>query len=256
MERRRLIVFLVVCVAIISVAYLEKTGYFVKKEVAIVARVIDGDTLELRDGKRVRLLGIETSEGGEFYFQEAKDELKKLVEGKKVLLERDLVALDKYGRLLRHIFVDEIFANLYMVENGFANAYFVEPNFKHSSKFLKAESQAISKGIGIWKTESPYSSCIELVEFDYLKDEHVTLKNICNFSLDIGGWKIKDAGRKVYIFPKFSLESGDSMTLYSKFGVDTRNILYWNKTNVWADYGDILILRDGKENLILAKRYP
>lgn len=257
MKNRRLVIILVIFVAIIFTAYFEKTGYFVKREVAYVKRVIDGDTFELEDGKIVRLLGIETPEKDEFYFEEAKNELKKLVGGKKVLLEKDLVSKDKYGRLLRHVFVEGIFVNLYLVENGFGSAYFVEPNFKYRSNFLEAESKAISRKIGIWKTESPYyANCIELLEFNYLEDEHVTLRNTCNFSVDMSGWKIKDAGGKTYIFPKFTLESKSDVILYSKFGVNTGNILYWNKTDVWTDYGDILILKDSDENLILAKRYP
>jgi micrococcal nuclease len=256
MERKRLITFLLIFLILTFIAYLEKTGYFVKKEVAFVKRVIDGDTFELENGKRVRLLGIEAPEKNEFYFEEATNELKKLVEGKRVLLEKDLVSEDKYGRLLRHVFINGIFVNLYLVENGFANAYFVEPNFKYYSKFLEAEKSAMNRKVGIWKkSEDPYSNCIKLVDFKYKKSESVTLENICNFSINITGWKIKNSEGKTYTFPKFILKPQRNVTLYSGFGINKGSILYWNKTNVWIDYGDILILRDGKDNLILAYRY-
>jgi micrococcal nuclease len=256
MEKKRLVAFLLIFLILAFIAYLEKTGYFVKKEVAFVKRVIDGDTFELENGKRVRLLGIEAPEKNEFYFEEATNELKKLVEGKKVLLEKDLVSEDKYGRLLRHVFINGIFVNLHLVENGFANAYFVEPNFKYYSKFLEAEKNAMNRKIGIWKkSESPYSGCIKLVDFKYKKGESVTLENTCNFSINITGWKIKNSEGKSYIFPKIVLKPQRNITLYSDFGVNKGSILYLNKTDFWMDYGDILILRDEKDNLILAYRY-
>ena len=60
------------------------------KTLVTVARVIDGDTLELANGKRIRLLGIDAPEKGQFFYEEARERLKELVEGKRVFLERDV----------------------------------------------------------------------------------------------------------------------------------------------------------------------
>jgi len=96
------------------VFYLVFTGLYSERE-AVVARVIGGDTIELKGGKRVRLLGIDATEKGQYYHDEAANRLKQLVEGKKVVLEKDVTDRDRYGRLLRYVYVDGIFVNLEMV---------------------------------------------------------------------------------------------------------------------------------------------
>ena len=70
-----------------------------------VSRVVDGDTVELADGRKVRYLGINTPERGQPFYQEATDFNAELVAGKKVRLEFDVDTIDKYGRTLAHVFV-------------------------------------------------------------------------------------------------------------------------------------------------------
>ena len=79
----------------------QEAGYTAK-----VQRAIDGDTIELANGEKVRYIGIDTPEtkhpekGVEYYGQEAYLANKNLVEGKEVRLEFDVQERDKYGRLL------------------------------------------------------------------------------------------------------------------------------------------------------------
>lgn len=72
-----------------------------------VSKVIDGDTIELSNGERVRYIGINTPEfrNGipDPYAQEAYEANKKLVEGKEVRLELDVQERDKYGRILAYV---------------------------------------------------------------------------------------------------------------------------------------------------------
>ena len=84
-----------------------------------VAEVIDGDTFKLQNGTRVRLLGIDTPEKGECYYEEARDELKKLIGNKVVRMDKDISDKDKYDRLLRYIILerdgeDNLFINDYL----------------------------------------------------------------------------------------------------------------------------------------------
>jgi micrococcal nuclease len=65
-----------------------------------VKRVIDGDTIVLNNGEKVRYIGIDTPERDEDYYNKAKEFNKKLVEGKTVRLETDVQQRDRYGRLL------------------------------------------------------------------------------------------------------------------------------------------------------------
>lgn len=92
----------------------------------LVTRVIDGDTIELENGKRVRYLGINTPESVdprkpvECFGKEASFKNKELVLNKKVVLEKDISEIDKYGRLLRYVYVDNIFVNLELIKQGYA----------------------------------------------------------------------------------------------------------------------------------------
>jgi micrococcal nuclease len=119
--------------------------------VAKVFQVIDGDTIELTNGQKVRLLGIDAPEKGQYYYEEASNRLEQLVKGKEVFLEKDVSNRDNYGRLLRYVYVGSLFVNLEMVKGGYAKVFFVAPDLKYSTVFLKAENETKSKGIGIWK---------------------------------------------------------------------------------------------------------
>ncbi|MBI4159234.1 thermonuclease family protein [Candidatus Woesearchaeota archaeon] len=122
-------------------------------EESLVVEVIDGDTFELDNGIHVRMLGINTPEVNEDYYQEAKDELKKLILNKTVLLVRDKQDKDKYGRDLRYVYVDNLFANSYLVENGYAKTLSIEPNTKYTEEFAFLEREAIDNSKGLWGIE-------------------------------------------------------------------------------------------------------
>jgi micrococcal nuclease len=117
---------------------------------ALVERVIDGDTIELRGGKRVRLLGIDSPEKKQYYCEEATERLRQLVEGKDVGLEKDATNRDKYGRLLRYVYVDGVFVNLEMVKEGYAVLFTTPKNVKHLEELMKAEDEAKLKRIVVW----------------------------------------------------------------------------------------------------------
>lgn len=89
---------------------------------AVVSRVIDGDTVELASGERVRLLGIDTPERGECHFDTASDAMAGLVLGERVTLTRDGDDRDHYDRLLRYIDVGSADAGLTLIQEGLAIA--------------------------------------------------------------------------------------------------------------------------------------
>ncbi len=117
-----------------------------------VVRVIDGDTFVLENGERVRLIGIDTPEKGEMCFEEAKNRLEELVLGKNVLLYKDRSMRDKYGRLVRFVYVDGFFVNNVLVEEGFAFAFEFKPDTSMSDLFRRAEENAAENGC-LWKKE-------------------------------------------------------------------------------------------------------
>ncbi len=101
----------------------------------VVSYVIDGDTAMLKNG-RIRLIGIDAPEIGQPYFSKAKNKLKELIEGKEVKLEKDITDKDKYGRLLRYVWVDNALINLEMVKLGYANSYAYPPNVKYQNHIV------------------------------------------------------------------------------------------------------------------------
>lgn len=134
-----------------------------ENEIGYVSRVIDGDTVELENEERVRLIGIDTPERGEYYFEEATERLRELVEGEEVILENDVENRDRYDRLLRYIYFDDLFINLILVEEGFARAYPYDPNLRYEDEFAEAEERARENGLGIWRDEErkDYSKQLE-----------------------------------------------------------------------------------------------
>ncbi|PIR43383.1 nuclease [candidate division WWE3 bacterium CG10_big_fil_rev_8_21_14_0_10_32_10] len=127
----------------------------------IVARVVDGDTIEIEGGQKVRYIGIDTPEtvhpdkGVECYGKEASDKNKTLVENKKIRLEKDVSETDSYGRLLRYIYLEDgTFVNLLLVKEGFARSSTYPPDVKHQETLKSAEQEARASKIGLWASDT------------------------------------------------------------------------------------------------------
>jgi micrococcal nuclease len=121
-----------------------------------VARVIDGDTIQLASGERVRYIGIDTPETVDprkpiqFMGKEAFEFNRGLVERKEVRLEYDVERKDKYGRTLAYVYVDTLFVNAELVRHGFAQILTIPPNVKHAELFLRLQQEAREAGRGLW----------------------------------------------------------------------------------------------------------
>jgi len=116
--------------------------------------VIDGDTIILRNGEKVRYIGVDSPERGQCWYQQAKDYNRRLVSGKTVRLEIDRSNRDRYQRLLRYVYVDdgedERFVNLELVRAGLARAKEYPPDVKYTEKLKEAEKYAKENRLGIW----------------------------------------------------------------------------------------------------------
>lgn len=135
-------------------------------QTAQVLKVIDGDTIEVGYGGksyRVRYIGVDTPETVDprrpvgCFGKEASNENKNLVEGKEVILRKDVSEIDKYDRLLRYVYLPMesgkfIFINDYLVRGGFAKAVTYPPDIKFTKQFLEAEKEAVQNQRGLWKS--------------------------------------------------------------------------------------------------------
>ena len=123
-----------------------------------VSKVIDGDTIELNTGKRVRLICIDTPEQGEADWEEAKDYLESLILNKAVQLEKDISETDKYGRLLRYIYIEDLFVNGEMVKNGYARVFRFPPDTRLCNELEELEAEAKEQKLGIWENQETTNS--------------------------------------------------------------------------------------------------
>ena len=121
-----------------------------------ISRVIDGDTIEIETGDRIRYIGMNTPEivdprqPVECFGKEALAYNRELVEGKKVKLVSDITDKDKYGRLLRYVYMEDgTFVNLKLVEDGYANVMTIPPNVAMAEEFRKAERSARNDSRGL-----------------------------------------------------------------------------------------------------------
>ncbi len=122
-------------------------------ETARVTQVIDGDTITIEGGYRVRYIGIDTPEirpVPEAYGLEAWQANRELVENKEVRLERDVSETDKYGRLLRYVYVGDTFVNAELVKKGLAEVKSYPPDTKHQDYLEDLEAEAREAGRGMW----------------------------------------------------------------------------------------------------------
>ncbi len=153
---KRVMIFMIIVIllSVLSIFYPYLTGEKIispveyEKEKCFVNRVIDGDTL-VCNNETIRLLGIDTPEKGEGYYQEAKDFLM-IVEGKNVETLRDWDDLGKYYRKLRYIFYEGRLINAEIVEQGLAIAFMTD-DLKYEQKFFYAEEYARESCLGIWE---------------------------------------------------------------------------------------------------------
>ncbi|GAB4404237.1 MAG: hypothetical protein OHK0052_26830 [Anaerolineales bacterium] len=124
---------------------------------ALVTHVIDGDTLVLQQGVKVRLIGIDAPElhgadgSPEPWAREAQQALRELSLGKTLRLARETSQTDRFGRLLRHLYAGELWLNAELVRRGMAYAYPLEPDTRHAKELEAAQAFARHQKLGIWQ---------------------------------------------------------------------------------------------------------
>lgn len=125
-------------------------------EPQLVVEAIDGDTIKIKDNIRVRLIGIDSPEKGECYYEEARAFAKELLDDEYVELRKDVSDKDKYDRLLRHVILikseeDNIIVADHIVRNGYARAVSSPPDNIYRDLLSSAQEEAKREERGIWK---------------------------------------------------------------------------------------------------------
>ena len=245
MKLLNILVFLLILNTLILTGFLASnlTGKVIVDSIekANLTRAVDGDTIDTSLG-RVRMLGINTPEKKQYYYQQAKDYLIQF-ENKTIELEKTVEDKDQYSRLLRYVFYNSRFLNKEILELGLAHFYTYNED-KYTGSLRKAEETARNKELGIWKKSSDKcSSCISLVKLNEIDPgEYVILGNDCNFNCNLQGWTINDDSSSHERKLNFSIGSN------LNYRIDY-------KGSIWNDAGDSFYLRDSSGLLVIFYRY-
>ena len=122
-----------------------------------ITRVVDGDTFEVQDRTKVRLIGMNTPESVDprkpvqAYAKEASAYTQTLLEGKDVLLQEGQTPKDRYGRTLAWVWLpDGRFVNALLVQEGYAQVYTFADNPDHADLLLACQREARDGNRGLW----------------------------------------------------------------------------------------------------------
>jgi len=188
----------------------------------LVTRVVDGNTLQLENGERVRLIGIDCpaidTEGG----KKATEFVKGFVEGKQVRLEFDVEKRDKYGRLLAYVYLPLMssdkysvagdtgfiqnpelvdckyqnvnficdFVNATIIKNGYASPITIPPNVKYADLFKELYKEARENKRGLWKESKITKEDAIRIAQDIWNKRGLKLSNLLAYH-DRDEWVIK-----------------------------------------------------------------
>jgi micrococcal nuclease len=125
-----------------------------------VQRVVDGDTVVLTGGERVRYIGVDTPESVkpgtpvQCFAEAASRANERLVDGERVRLRFDAERRDRYGRLLAYVYRvrDGLFVNAELVRRGYATTLTIAPNVAHAAEFRRLARNARRQGRGLWSS--------------------------------------------------------------------------------------------------------
>ncbi len=204
-----------------------------EREKVIITRVIDGDTVELEDGRKIRLLNINTPEKGLPFSNDAANFLKNF---EKQSVEMENAGIEKYGRTLGRLYGQENYLNLELVELGFAHAFLVYDS--ELDDFKKAEQEAMKNELGIWR-KSEFYGCLDVKVNK--EDELVIIEDDC--SINFAGWTLKDESARSYKLDKVKTHN---FRVYSAKGKDGDAEFYWGRGSVWNNDKDSIFIRDSQ----------
>ena len=163
-----------------------------------VSRVIDGDTIQLEDGRKVRYAGINAPEEGELYYHESTQANNLLVGNKEVFLEFGRTKTDKRERLLAYVYVGRAFVQAEMVKQGWALVMRTQSVPGHRALLQKCQEEAREEDRGIW-TKGEHRGRLAVIEVHLREskqrsanDEYVVFKNTGETPLSLTGWSIYD----------------------------------------------------------------
>lgn len=167
----RLAVLIALVVIIVGFRLVEEIGFDQKPgDRFTIVRVIDGDTVELKGGDKLRLLSIDTPEKGDLFYDEATMFVREIALGRVGRIEFSSRRRDKYGRLLGYLYIDSVFVNRQILVNGLGYLYLFKDTDigrEETNILLEAQRSAMKAKVGLWSIERDSEDYYLAVEGSY-----------------------------------------------------------------------------------------
>lgn len=225
-----------------------------------VERVIDGDTMVLNGGTRVRLSYVNAPESKEELGPESTQFTRQLVQRKLVRVEGN--KRDSYGRLVADVVVDGRSLARAIIEAGMGHLFVIPPFERDKVRpLLKAQTEAREARRGIWDS-ARYQGDFHITSFHAnapgndnfnLNGEYLRITNIAVRARSMKGYRLFNSKGEYYEFPDVVVPAGHTIMIFSGHGQDQldpiRQIkLYWKRKNgAWSNRGDTATLRDPEQ---------
>lgn len=178
-----------------------------------------------------------------------------------------------YGRLLVYLVEDGKSLNLALIKQGYARMY--DSSFSKRVQYRTVEEAAQNNDVGLWGFESKATSTptgngdretlnVALIHEDAEGNDHenenneyVSFENTGDAPIDLSGWVVRDEAGHTYRFPDgFTLEAGDTVTLYTGRGSNSDSSLYWGSDSaIWNNGGDTIFVENSDGELVLQESY-
>lgn len=206
-------------------------------ETARVVAVIDGDTIDVEiDGRRerVRYIGINTPEREQSLYREATDANARWVRDREVQLERDVSDRDRFGRLLRYVYVEGVLVNEALLKEGYAQLFTFPPDVRYEARLLEAQREGQREGRGLWAGMPPMTEGLEIVSLDD-RAEVVEIANRGGAAQSLDGWTLVSERGNQRCPLGGTLAAGETLAIWARAADRERGGYNCNfDENIWS----------------------
>ncbi len=220
-----------------------------------VARVIDGDTIKLSDGRNVRLLGINTPERREPYYHKARRFLESRTLNREVRLEYEQEREDGYGRLLAYVHLGRSMLNEALVREGLAHVLFIGENRKYERRLLAAQVDAKKRRKALWSvwTRAKVLKITSLHPYNPSRPSaYLRLVSLADSPLQLAGHVIANEAGDRFVLPRFTLAPGYSVIVSAsdRATSSSQEVFHWPGIMNFNEEQDTAFLLDTAGNVI------
>ncbi len=220
-----------------------------------VDRVIDGDTIKLVDGRKVRLLGINSPERREPYYHKARRFLESRVRDREVRLEYEQDGEDGYGRLLAYVYAGRSMLNEELLSEGLAHVMIIGESSKYERRLLAAQAEAKKKRKALWSvwTRAKVLKITSLHPYNPSRPSaYLRLVCLADRPLQLAGHVLANEAGDRFVLPRFTLAPGYSV-IVSAADIDLSSsqvVFRWPGIMKFNEQQDTAFLLDPAGNVI------